>query len=520
LYGNTIAPARHKTKPLLAFSHKNEKSSHYNLFSLNLQTQALEQLTNVNYSFLNPVWIQDNTLIAMAVNKKECKLVKIDLGQANGITDLYPCNAGQPNLNYNSFSNDIYFSDRENDLTSLTIFKLQLEQNKLSRFSSPSNQGVGDYNSDISRDGTKIAFARTDSGVETDIFIEDINSGELLNKTTVKGNINSLFWLDDQRIVFLNGKWLTSFDIVTNSTLSIQAPTSIVGIYTNSKNPYKPYVVLDNEPKYLIKEQSNPFEAGPHNARIISYSKNSVSMGYNKVTDQVYFLSGDEHGYVLNTKSNKYTLPVEYSEYKTVKFLASNPRKDSVLIQVGNQIAIFDFASEKMRYVTREIDNITKASYSFDGQYVFYAIENSGNWSMKRYNQLTGQVTAFVDGVLALKAHKDGYIGITQDYKLARVTDNGELIHLPDLCINYTSNTSWAVTDEYVYHSSQTHDEITLHRANLSTSQCKSKVIDTGTYDGRFAMSGDGHKLIRMTVPTFENTLYSAELTVKHPGQL
>lgn len=518
LYGKSLSPALHQNRPLIAFSHKNQRKEFYDLFVFNVENSTFVQLTNGGYSYLNPVWKGEDQIITMAVNNSECKIVEFTLvpGQQKAPEQtLYQCADGQPNLNYHAQDNALYFSDKSELGTALSLYKLKLPGKDRSIFSTPAEKGIGDYISAISNDGSHLAFARTIKGDETTIFIENIDSGKLTGQLNLKQDILSMYWFDEQRLLILTSGKLWLFDSKTHSTVTAQIPQSIIGIHANHQTPSEPVVVKSNQQKYMLEEINNPHHFDSSNARIISYSGDKLSAVYADTTDDVYYLTHQQNdqgkNYFLHTSEEKFVLPIDQA--KEVELLAVNSSKENALLRIDKQVALYVFVTEKLNFLTKEINQVINASFSHDGQSVLYALKESDAWSVKRFNLLNEQLETFVEGARKIKRLKSGYAAIMVDKQLALIGIDGRIESKPGFQIPTDINTGWTVVDKHVYYTTQDQEEINLHQIDLNTSKESMLILDKGSYNGRFSMSADGSKLVRMVVPTFVNTVLKAKLT-------
>ncbi|PWW40314.1 DNA-binding winged helix-turn-helix (wHTH) protein [Idiomarina loihiensis] len=513
LFGRSATPTRHGSKPWLAFAHKIEKDSLYNLFLLNLNTKNLSQLTSDAFNYRTPLWVSENELVAIAVNGESCSLVRIELnnkGERVSSEILHSCNAGQLNLNFSQPSSDLFFSDRDNIDDSLNIFRFNLIDRSLSRVSSPANKGVGDYISSVSPNGDIIAFARTENGEKTELLVEELNSGELVNQINLNGDVTSLYWLSDSQLVFLNNERLSLLNIIDGRLQTANVPKDMVGLYPNRSDQHRPFAIRHNKRKYLLQESRNPF-GDQRTKRIITFSNRSLSAAYSQSDDLLYYLYGKEDNRYIASRNEKYhlrTVPLK----QQVQLLAVNPAKAAVLLQIGRRLAEFSLADQDLQYLTRESDDVQNGTYNRDGSKVLYAIKISDSWSVYAKDLNSAENELFIPSAIAVKAYRDGYLAILEDYQLARVSDSGEVTPLADMHVHLNINTAWAVGSKYVYYSKQQQDVITLYRIDLDTFEETSMVLARGTFDGRFAISRDGSKLVLTVEPTFQNNIYKAIL--------
>lgn len=514
LYGKSLSPALHRSKPLIAFSHKNQRKQFYDLFVFDTQQGSLTQLTNSQYSYLSPVWKGDNQIIAMGVNKDECKIVQFTLladKKQPQVTELYQCIAGQPNLNYHHQDDALYFSDKHHADQALSLFKLSLASLQHQVFSSPSSSGIGDYISANTVDGTKLAFARSVTGDQTTIFIENLKNGKLIGQMTLDDDILSMYWHDAHRLLLLTSGKLHLFDTKTNQISASEVAKSIIGIHPNHQSPNNPVVVQSNQQKYMLEEIGNPYITGQTNARTISHTSEKLSAVYADSTDDIYYLTHQESSWLLHSDTQKYALPIKQA--KTVELLAINASGQNALLRIDNQIALYVFVTEELDYLTKELNQVLHASFTQDGQNVLYAIKQSNSWSVQRFNLLTEQLDTFIEGAIKIKNYEHGYAAVMANQQLALIKPDGSISLQPDIYIPTDFNTSWAVIEDHVYYTTQSQEEINLYRIDLATASQQVKLLDKGSYNGRFSMSADGSKIVRMVEPTFVNTVLKAQLT-------
>jgi Tol biopolymer transport system component/DNA-binding winged helix-turn-helix (wHTH) protein len=205
LHGSELDPALSPDGTAMAFSWSGEDGESYDIYVKDLATEEVRRLTSDPGEDKNPCWSSDGERIAFVRSAGESSglyVVPARGGEAQGVS---PTVSGDIcDLLFTPDGRALLLIDRPSPDEPFSVFRLDLLSRERTRLTVPPAHFFGDRDLAVSRDGTRLAFARAERPGIEDLYVRRIGGGEEKRLTFDRASITGLEWTADGSEILLS----------------------------------------------------------------------------------------------------------------------------------------------------------------------------------------------------------------------------------------------------------------------------------------------------------------------------
>ncbi|GAB2997815.1 winged helix-turn-helix domain-containing protein [Psychrosphaera aestuarii] len=184
-----------------------------------------------NEAISAPVFAPSGAEVAFMLNKDgQCQIKTLVLDEGGfQITDksknIEGCGVWNTRLKMAYLDNNtLIYSQQDSNAKNHSIIALDLTTNKKTQLVDTPKDGLGDYTFSVNSDTQQLALLREEGNEKTGVFIFNINENTLSHIITVNAQLQSLEWLNNNKLIVMNGRKLELIDILQKDI----RPTSLV----------------------------------------------------------------------------------------------------------------------------------------------------------------------------------------------------------------------------------------------------------------------------------------------------
>lgn len=192
-----------------------------------------------NEAITAPVFAPSGAEVAFMLNKDgQCQIKTLVLDEGGfQVTDksrnIEGCGVWNTRLKMAYLDNNtLIYSQQDDNAKTHSIMALDLTTNKKTQLVDTPRDGRGDYTFSVNNDTQQVALLREQDNEKTGVFIFNINENTLSHIITVNAQLQSLEWLNSNKLIVMNGRKLELVDILQKDI----RPTSLVKLKDELKS--------------------------------------------------------------------------------------------------------------------------------------------------------------------------------------------------------------------------------------------------------------------------------------------
>jgi Tol biopolymer transport system component/DNA-binding winged helix-turn-helix (wHTH) protein len=421
LIGEEVDPQLSASGRYLTFSHSTQSFSKASIYVKDLESNRVLRVTNGQYIDSSPSWSPDGKqLVFMRSSKQGCEIRQNSINWSEFTAGeekiIFKCSDEQALKNFSwehltpanirSEDNVLILSLKPAAASPTNTYRYDIETNSLTMLLKATELGRGNLNSVVSPDGTSLAVFH-DSFQKYEIMVYKLPNLEIIQTISVAPAAIRFKWSPDSRsILYSHPVGVTRFDIAESKTTMIY----------ESKLPLRSIDVLD-ESNFLVSMESHGTDIGYFSLAKDSFSNvGSIAKHRNFLMYPRYSPNGKKIAYanfddvaphlvVKDLKTNE-AKSIEFSQYLFV--LGWNPDQKGVYGTGLNSAWSMDTEIGEFTQLTPNGWKIISPSWSANGDYLFFASQQSGDWQIWRLEIKSQQLTQMTnEGGLTVKASND-----------------------------------------------------------------------------------------------------------------
>ena len=350
--------------------------------------------------------------------------------------------------------------------------------------------GVFDYLVALSPRGTKYSYVRYNRANSSfTIYIFDRATDELLNRINWSTGILSLNWLDEQRLLILDGRFLYALDVVNNSTQKLMS---------NEFQQLYSLKVVNSDSLFVLKKQrpeSNEVRLSVNGLKPLTkipLPKNTVSSAPHFESNKRFLVIRKPIGFSFNEYdvSSGHVQALLESQIP-IEVLDHDVEKRAILLRVRGRVAVYYLATNEIQYISNRTQVLGSASFSCTKQAILFSEKHISGWRIRTYNIDSGRLTDLVSGYRAIACHENGHSYLVEDSngKILWVDKNFETIKDTGIVTDdrFTYQDKWGYISGNLVWKDLHDKEVFLHMQNLKsgervTFKSNIKLINTAVY--------------------------------------
>lgn len=501
LKGSELHPELDPTNGRLLFSHFSPENEYWQIYSSDLTTSALRQLTSGKTINMFPKLTSDGKKLAyVSYNQGKFQLITADYD--NKLTNQTVNFESQTSISSIEWVNDnteLFVAARD-ERNIYSIYSLDITDSEVSRITHPPGGSKGDYLSAVSKDKKYLAVARLTSSI-SEIIVFDLNNMAPLKVIKASSIVPSIAWHNSQ-LVYLDGKTIAAADADKGWSISYiyQHDASLSGISVSENELFMTVGDLSNSE---IRQLDNPFSQSPQGQNNLKISSNFPDYfgEYSHVNDNVYFVSqrnGLTQVWMQNDTSGLSVIS-EFSDTVQVNHLATAYHEDIIAGVADEKLFILDPSkpSSAPAFPSTINQRVSHPNWSFDGKYLYFilhTIDDKELWRLKVEDGTTQKVMKNVQRVLTSSQQPD--LLVQRNDHVMYLAPDTLVLSDPILTIELDHNEDWQRIENNLYWSTVSIEGAKLSVFDLETGlRQQSDVIQTGD-TGRFSINQDQSSIL------------------------
>ncbi|ALU43614.1 winged helix-turn-helix domain-containing protein [Pseudoalteromonas rubra] len=509
----------HKETDMVIYSHRKDVSGFFGLYIKSLSTNVTKRLSAGDANYYSAKFSKTGKQIALQRQKgSQAELVILTLNDTMDVSNeevIYRYDTLQPNLSWSPDYRALYFSLKKEPDYPNTIFKIDIDSKRLTQVTYPDFNPHGDYFSALSPDGLHLGVLRYSNYQRTHLIILELASGKVQSNTVLDFIPPNIVWDDDSSGVYLaNSNEIHFFDTRTNElNAHVQTAFGLSSIYSTCGDNC---LLVGKEDKNVrdIAEIKNPFlQENIYNLFEFSLSGKEGHPDYLADSDKIIFRYEFDNipQIVTYSTTGEMDLLTEFTEHHSISNLDYHHASRSVLGILDHQLFVLDINTKQIRYLTTQLENIQNPSWSNDGRSIYFSRKEGNQFWLVRHNVDDGKSEQIVPDVLSAREGTKG------QYLFYHQAD-GQLLKAPlaspqqgTLIANIkpASNTSWHLTDQYVYYSVSDGYQFDLVRTDLNTGESERTLLLKHAFYAKFQIHPNEEKLLLLQRAAPSSDLYN-----------
>ncbi len=499
LPGNKLAIAQSADKQYMAFSGEIDEYTGNQIYLKKSNKLGFEPITKKTHLPVGLVFSSDKNFLLYADLKEGNSSIKqIDITNKNYETltlvdDFYLI----ADVFISNDKNIIYFSGLKSPESPGFIYQYNFRTQKTLKFTSSSQANTLDVSGEISPNGEyMLVLQRENFSNENRFRIINMKTNNVEFSYQQDVGIYDVKWLDNERVLFIDDNKIIEFNIKKNRKTLIA-----------DKNPYLENFSIINKTQFLaiqsqaipklFLEKKLPFKDWA-TKQVFNINNNIYDLNY--FTNKVYKLvvvSKDNNTILakLNAIDNT-VIPLITTKY-SINIIAA--KGNEVLVNINNQLAVFDIPTNRLEYLTSGDDFVGDATFSRNGESVLFSLRGYQGWKIKRYDIKEKTYSLLLKHFRYIRPYFNDFIIADDKGEMyffnnktkQRIKLNYKLSDEPDTC--------WYVAEPFIYWSSHDLVNVSFHQLNLS--DVNQPILETKRFDynkvrADFSINSDGSSLI------------------------
>lgn len=501
LKGSELHPELDPANGRLLFSHFSPENEYWQIYSSDLNTSALRQLTSGKTINMFP---------KLAPDGKKLAYVSYNQGKFQLITADYENTIANPTVNFESQTsissiewvngNTELFVAARDERNIYSIYSLDITDSEVSRITHPPGGSKGDYLSAVSQDKKYLAVARLTSSI-SEIIVFDLNNMAPLKVIKAASIVPSIAWHNSQ-LIYLDGKTIAAADAKSDWSITYlyQHDTSLSGISVSQNELFMTVGDLSNSE---IRQLNNPFSPPPKEQNNLKISSNFPDYfgEYSHVNDNVYFVSqrnGLTQVWMQNDTSGLSVIS-EFSDAVQVNYLATAFHDDIIAGVADEKLFILDprKPSSAPEFPASINQRVSHPNWSFDGQYLYFILHTIDDKELWRLNVEDGSTQKVMKNIQrALTSSQQPSLLVQRNDQIMHLTPDTLKLSEPIQTLELDHNEDWQLIENNLYWSTVSIEGAKLSVVNIETGLSQqSDVIQTGD-TGRFSINKDQSSIL------------------------
>ena len=405
LAGLEVSPSIHPQGQFMAYSWKSESASQYDLFSRNLTSNTLTQITDTPAAVeLHPVWSPDGRSLAFVSHSAAgCKIQLITFDgvtkASEEVKTIADCSPFDIQLNWHPDGQRLIYNRRSFKGGPLRVFATNIYSGQTQELSHADKGITGDVAFSISPSGQQLAVIRTHHWNQSELWLIDILSNESQQVAVFPYWIRSLTWDQlENGVVFSPAPFyrqLVHFNLASKvSKVLAKRDAVIEDVYRHPINGE--YLVSERRYNYDIVSTPNPktnLGVAAENKIIVASTRQDWHPMLNPVANSIAFIS-DRSGHIEIWQKDLDSLV----ETKLTQFNGDNqpsrmhwsPDGNSIVFDTTkNLLFVVDTENLSMKKLETVLDPARNPRWTSQGIY-FSSIKND-EWQIEHLTTPTSQ---------------------------------------------------------------------------------------------------------------------------------
>lgn len=507
-----------------------ENNNTYNLCTKSLEDESVKILVSSNHMYFTPVWSENHMITYYKNNNGKVSICTIP-SYGGKEEELIKVNSQLAGLSWSDDGETLAFVDNDSVNQKSVIKLFHRDSKKIEILTSPPKTTWGDSHPRFSFSEDTIAFIRTVSEGNQDIYMINIKTREETKITSYSSNIYGFDWKEKDRITlssnYQGNAMMFDFDIklkketklplgLNNQNPVVKNNLLVAEQWTQNVDLWK--VDLSNGSKNIESTiSSTKFDLYPN------YSNNGQNIVFVSNRSGSYELwisnkEGKELKKITSIGSSLISNPKWSPDDKLIAFNTKEKGKSNIFFKKLNNIDIISF--------TDASSNDIAPSWSKNGKWLYFASDRSKKWQIWKKSVNNGghleQITT--RGGYYAQESKDGKYLYYSKFKKSGIWQLDLITKKEEKIIDSLSKVdyaNWVLVPKGIFY-------VKRNRVNTNTSEIKFHNIGNGsehlvmntlrpipTHDNGIAVSSDGKIILYGQVNGYNSDLIVVERNKK-----
>jgi len=458
LKGQEYFPIVSNNGRYLAFSYRNKEQEKWALYIKDTQLDEEFKIIESDSSFFPLSW-QKNQLLYQRTNRLASGIWRINMEKANNKHELIHQLENKRAISA-AISKDLdilYYTRYTGRGEPISLVGIDLQNKKEFAISTPPPAGLGDYTFQLSPDGKKIVFLRSNNWQNSQVYVYDIGTQTTQLLYESAQIIHNISWNPSGKNIALIDveNLLVSIDVkrsvITKSRLDYPTPLNFVSLISDNK------IIVPSGNLYttdIYKSKSCQAEIGANDATFelivgSSYKDSTPAFG-----DQLAFVS-NRSGFSqiwLKSKSGKELQISSFTKQAKISGLQWSPNNQNLLGLYDHSLFIFNIKQKSIRFISK-LKDIVSPRWALNGNGIYFTRKNSLNWNVWLFDLINASQSkiSIMDGT-TVALHKDYGLVYTKDGLTSlNIIDENQLEQSLITNINIDNGNGWALIKDVLY---------------------------------------------------------------------
>ena len=517
--GSEVSPSYNASLKHLVFSHRANHDDYLQLFTKSLDSGKVTRLSFADANDANGHLSPDGSQLAFTRSTPSDSAIYVadfsaDIGLSNLQQLPVAVSANRYMQAWNADGTGLYLSDLNQPEDSKGIWFYHVESAQLSRLTSPSSLGRGDFFARESHNGEYLALLRNTGPGENELIVQHLESGELSHIHKLPTSYSNLTWgatdddislssfYSDFGIYSLADRNLREINLDIQNTNHIFHSCGHQCIFARQHdgnyldlslqpNPFKPEAVSSYE--YLQQPGAEELPIFGANSKRMYFINREDGTSQLVVADM-------EHRHVLK----QFPVDAEFGA------LQVSTDESHIAGLVNNRLFLLETDTGHFQYLSTELDNIVSLNWVSGFKELQFARIEGGTPTLYRYELESKQRIRVGENQYAKAFAADGsklVIDANLNVWLGSAEQPPRLLSR----VESASPNRWKLTSKALYHTAREENLTFLLRTDLETGITDKMLLGKNRYRIDFDLSADSMTLLSVRSVLAQSNLVKVE---------
>ncbi len=395
LLGQEKDPSYSPNGDFIGYSHRPKNGRHFKLFVQSVDGESPIQITQHAGDDFSPSWSPDGSEIVFIRHLDgQCQIMKVRVADENRLAEkVTDCNAsGLPNNVIWGNGEHIYYTDSFSAVDPYKIYQFSIKTSKKEQLTNPeTGKSKGDIHIALSNSEDQLAFTRDLNWGSTQVMLLDLQTRETRNLFNLNDWRKALTWSHDDRYIYHidEDDNINAYSIKHGFHKKVLENSGTLHSINGHKSEDKLTIMtgetgIDIWGRKLGNTEEQPFIESSEIDLYPEFAHNANDIAFMSLR------SGQPQIWIRSENGREFQLS-KFTDGRSIQRIRWSPDDSKILSSKDNQLYVIDVESKEYKRIIeyKKSFRIETASWSKDGESVYYSSDIDGDWQIYELD-LTG----------------------------------------------------------------------------------------------------------------------------------